>query len=234
MGPTFGHAADQHHEDRDQRHGHGDQQRRGRVGDEDPDPGCHGHRDREHQRRQELTDVGLQFVDAGGGDVGFAAREPAGRPVAVDPGVVEHGGPHVVADRRHRSARRPLAHPGADRADRRHRAERDEHAGESARDVADLDEFGETVGEQFGLDEYGQRRRDGDSTDDDQVSTEAGEQSEEADVDRPAPVDTGHDRWTTGRCWVPIRLRNTQYVHPWYNSTIGVITMATMVITFKV
>jgi hypothetical protein len=66
------------------------------------------------------------------------------------------------------------------------------------------------------------------------VTTEPGDQPDEADVDRPSPVDIAHEWWTTGRCWVPIRLRNTQYVHPWYNSTIGVITRATMVITFKV
>ena len=72
-----------------------------------------------------------------------------------------------------------------------------------------------------------------DDGDEHQMQAQRRDQPEQAPVDRAAPVDVAH-RWTIGRCWVPIRLRNTQYVQPWYTNTTGVMTSATIVITFKV
>ena len=54
------------------------------------------------------------------------------------------------------------------------------------------------------------RRDDSNSGDDRDVSTQRRNEPDQPDVDRPTPADIAHDRWTTGRCWVPIRLRNTQ------------------------
>ena len=100
-------------------------------------------------------------------------------------------------------------------------------------DCAVGDQVVEPVGERFGLGHHHQRGDCGDPGDHEQVDPQRWDEPDEPDVNRTAPVDVGH-RWTIGRCWVPIRLRNTQYVHPWYSSTTGVITKATIVITFKV
>jgi hypothetical protein len=57
-----------------------------------------------------------------------------------------------------------------------------------------------------------------------------------ARADAPLPGDRAAlSRATAPGCSSgPIRLRNTQYVQPWYTSTIGVNTTATQVITLSV
>ncbi len=102
-GSPLGHAADQHHEDWDQGHGQSDQHRREHVGEQDPRSGNEGDRHRQHQRREELTDVRLELLDAGRDDGGLAAGESRRRTVGIERGVVQHGDAYVVAQRRHRS-----------------------------------------------------------------------------------------------------------------------------------
>ena len=69
------------------------------------------------------------------------------------------------------------------------------------------------IGEGLGLDHHGDRRHRRDGGDDHQVGAQRRDQPDQSEVDRAAPVDVGH-RWTIGRCWVPMRLRKTQYVQP--------------------
>ena len=229
---ALGHPSDQDHEDRDERDGHGDEEGGDRIDREDDEPGDERDRHSERQCGEELTHVGLEFVDAGRRDRGFAAGKSARRAVTVSSGVVEHDGPQAVSRRPHRTPGRPFGHRRRGAPHGGNSGQEDEHP--SSRHGALLHELGESVGEEFGLGDDGASGRNRHHGDDGEMSAKARNEPHEPDVDRPAPADVAHDRWTTGRCWVPIRLRNTQYVHPWYNSTIGVITRATMVITFKV
>ncbi len=127
---ALGHPPDQHHEHRDQRHGQRDQHRRQQVGEEDSDPDYERHGQGEDQRREELADVGLELVDAGGGDRGFPAGETATGAVGVESGVVEHGRADVGAQRPHRPGGRPLGHRRRCSASE---GDRDEHEHERAK-----------------------------------------------------------------------------------------------------
>jgi hypothetical protein len=147
--------------------------------------------------------------------------------------MVEHRDPDVVAHCSHRSGRRPLGDGGGEPSHHGDRGEDDHQRTDASRDLAVGDEIGETVRQCFGLHHDGDRRHRSDDPDDDQVRAQRGDEPDQPDVDRAAPVDVAH-RWTIGRCWVPMRLRKTQYVQPWYSNTTGVMTSATIVITFKV
>ena len=139
----------------------------------------------------------------------------------------------VVSHRPHRPGRRPF---GGGRREPSNDSDRDEHGdqrGEAVGEFAVVDQIGEAVGERLGLDDHGERGDRCDRGDDHEVGAQRRDQPDQAQVDRAAPVDVAH-RWTIGRCWVPMRLRKTQYVQPWYSNTTGVMTSATIVITFKV
>ncbi len=147
--------------------------------------------------------------------------------------MVEHGDADVASHRSHRPGGRPLGgrhRHGANGGDR------DEHHDEScgaAGELAVANQVGQPRREHLGLHDHRNGGDRGDRCDDRQVGAQRGNQPDEAQIDRAAPVDVAH-RWTIGRCWVPIRLRKTQYVQPWYSNTTGVMTSATIVITFKV
>ena len=225
--PALGHPSDQHHEDRDEWHGDGDEDGRQPVCGQDASAGREWHGDGEHQRRQELTDVRLEFVDARGGDRRFAVRVTGARAVAVGDGVFQDRRGNRLARCAHRARGGPLGGAGRGGASDGDAGEHEDQADEASGDLAVLHQVRETLGEHLGLDDDRDRRDDSNSGDDRDVSTQRRNEPDQPDVDRPTPADIAHDRWTTGRCWVPIRLRNTQYVHPWYSNTIGVITRAT-------
>ncbi len=64
--------------------------------------------------------------------------------------------------------------------------------------------------QRLGLDHHRQRGGGRDTRHHHEVGSKCRHQTDESDVDRASPVDLAHDRDATGRCWVPIRLRNTQ------------------------
>ena len=196
-------------------------------------PADQRHGDRQHQRRQELADVRLELVDAGGDDRRLAAGEPTGRTIGVERRVVEHGDSDVAPQRPHRPGRGPL---GDGRRQPPHDRDRRRVSSASVvRPSAISPSVTRSVSPSASASAWtttaiavtaataatttvGAQRRD---------------QPDQSKVDRAAPVDVAH-RWTIGRCWVPMRLRKTQYVQPWYSNTTGVMTSATIVITFKV
>ena len=166
---ALGHPADQHHEHRDQGHGQRDQHRRQHVGEQDPDAGDQRDRGRERQRGKELADVRLQLVDTGGDDRRLATREPSGRSVTIERGMVENGTPDVVAHRPHRPGRRPLGDGGAEPS---HDRDRDEHQRERSDAGGDLtigDQFREPVRQYVGLNDHEYRRHHRDAGDDGHV-----------------------------------------------------------------
>jgi hypothetical protein len=122
--PLVGQASDQHHEHRDERHRHDQDDGGPEVGDHDPQPGGDRHDGREAQRGEVAADPRLQGIDAGGRQGGYLARVRASATGLVERVELgDHVAGHLSPGRCGRRGGGQVGRPACGSA---HRADRDE------------------------------------------------------------------------------------------------------------
>ena len=202
-GPLFGHAADQHHEDRDQRHRDDHDQRRPRIGDEDDQAGD-GRDDRGGGEGWHVPPrPRLEGVQAGGEQRGHPGRSGLGTRRSRQPGhVVEHLAADQSPGAAHRQRRRPGRQGAREPAERRHDEQRQDQRSDGP--VSAVDQRRQVPADSERQCEHRDHHDDRGHARDDQMAPQRGP-SQQSRVERAAcPLDgfvllAGEVRHSSGR-----------------------------------